>query len=673
MRFVQHPQRRGGAQEPPVACVLPSLLLCSIREKKAFMSASAPSEPPGSASAQHPRSSLAVLALGAIGVVFGDIGTSPLYTMKEAFGGAHGIGLSHDNVLGVLSLVFWSLMSFVTIKYVMFVMRADNRGEGGIMALMALVISSLGQGSRGRWLFMMLGMFGSALFYGDSMITPAISVLSAVEGLSVATPVLDAYVVPITVAVIVGLFVVQFKGTATVGALFGPVTAVWFLVLAILGVAQIVHNPHVLTALNPAYAARFFAENGAHGFLALGAVVLAVTGAEALYADMGHFGKKPIRLAWLAVVFPALILNYFGQGALLLRDATAVEHPFYRMVPQWALYPMVGLATAATVIASQAVISGAYSLTRQAIQLGYCPRLAIRHTSEKEIGQVYMPWINWVLLSAVLILVLGFQSSSALASAYGIAVTGTMVIDTILLFFVITRIWKWGVVPGVVICGTLLGIDLCFFGANSVKILSGGWFPLAIAVVVFALISTWRRGRELLYDRLRPGAIPLEPFLASIALHPPTRVPGTAVFLTAGREGVPHAMLHNLNHNKVLHERVVLLTVQTEDVPYVPDAQRIEFADLGAGFYRATVHYGFKDEPDLPAALQLPNALGLQFDMMETSFFLSRQTIVPTKAPGMALWREKLFAAMSRNSVSATEFFRIPTNRVVELGTQVEI
>ncbi len=620
-----------------------------------------------------PRSGLFALALGAVGVVFGDIGTSPLYTMKEAFGPAHGLALTHDNVLGILSLVFWSLMLFVTIKYVTFIMRADNRGEGGIMALLALVVGTTPRGSRGRWWLMTLGMFGAALFYGDSMITPAISVLSAVEGLSVATWVFDPYIVPITVAVIIVLFIVQFKGTGIVGALFGPITVCWFVVLAVLGVSQIVHNPHVLHALNPAWAVGFFVDNRIAGFLALGAVVLAVTGAEALYADMGHFGKNPIRLAWLGLVFPALILNYFGQGALLLSDPSAVEHPFFRMVPSWALYPMVVLATLATVIASQAVISGAYSLTRQAIQLGYCPRLAIRHTSESEIGQVYMPWINWALLAAVLLLVVGFRSSSALASAYGIAVTGTMAIDTILLFFVITRIWKWGQTPAWVICGVLLFVDLAYFAANSVKILQGGWFPLAIAGGVFTVISTWRRGREILFERLRPGAIPIEPFLASIAIHPPQRVPGTAVFLTAGREGVPHAMLHNLSHNKVLHERVVLLTVMTEDVPYVTDENRLEIDDMGEGFYRMSVRYGFKDEPDLPAALQLPNTLGLEFSLMETSFFLSRQTIVPTKAPGMAMWREKLFATMSRNASSATEFFRIPTNRVVELGTQIEI
>ncbi|MBI1394546.1 MAG: potassium transporter Kup [Betaproteobacteria bacterium] len=619
------------------------------------------------------RSSLFALALGAVGVVFGDIGTSPLYTMKEAFGGLHAVSLSHDNVLGVLSLIFWALMIIVTLKYVTFVMRADNRGEGGIMALMALVVGTTKAGSRGRWFLTVLGMFGAALFYGDSMITPAISVLSAVEGLNVATPVFDPYIIPITIVVILGLFFVQFKGTGTVGAMFGPITAVWFIVLAVLGVIQIVNNPHVLRALNPAYAMGFFANNGMLGFLALGTVILAVTGAEALYADMGHFGKKPIRLAWLGFVVPALVLNYFGQGALLLRDPATVANPFYHMAPDWALYPMVILATMATVIASQAVISGAYSLTRQAIQLGYCPRLAIRHTSEKEMGQVYMPWINWVLLFAVLALVLGFQSSSSLASAYGIAVTGTMAIDSILLFFVFHRLWKWNRLAALGLSGFFLVVDLAFFGANSIKLFQGGWFPVAIALVVFTLISTWRRGRELLFTQLRPGAIPLEPFVASVMVSPPTRVEGTAVFLTAGREGVPHALLHNLNHNKVLHERIVLLTVVTEDVPYVPDDQRLETESLGSDFYRITVHYGFKDEPDLPAALQLPNDLGFKFDMMTTSFFLSRQTIVPTRAPGMALWREKLFATMSRNAGTVTDFFQIPTNRVVELGTQVEI
>ncbi|MCW5625241.1 MAG: potassium transporter Kup [Burkholderiales bacterium] len=647
--------------------------MTSSTDPSAASNGAAPPDPPSGSGPAHPQSRLLALALGAVGVVFGDIGTSPLYTMKEALSGSHSVALTHDNVLGILSLVFWSLMLFVTLKYVTLVMRADNRGEGGMMALMALVAGTTRQGTRGRWWLMTLGIFGAALFYGDSMITPAISVLSAVEGLSVATPVFDPFIVPITVVVIIGLFIVQFKGTAAVGTLFGPITVLWFVVIAVLGVRQIVANPHVLLGLNPAYAVGFFVENRLHGFLALGAVVLAVTGAEALYADMGHFGKKPIRLAWLTLVFPALGLNYFGQGALLLADPTAVENPFYRMVPSWGLYPMVALATLATVIASQAVISGAYSLTRQAIQLGYCPRLAIRHTSEKHMGQVYMPWINWVLLIAVLTLVVGFRSSSALASAYGIAVTGTMAIDTILLYIVITRIWKWGTATGLLIAGVFLTVDLAYFLANSVKIFQGGWFPLVIAAVIFILISTWRKGRQLLFERLRPGAIPLEPFLASIEIHPPSRVPGTAVFLTAGREGVPHALLHNLKHNKVLHERIVLLTVTTEDEPFVPDERRLEIEPLGSEFYRMTVHFGFKDEPDLPEALQLPNTAGIEFSMMETSFFLSRQTIVPTRSAGMALWREKLFAAMSRNSSSATEFFGIPTNRVVELGTQIEI
>ena len=623
---------------------------------------------------EHAKQGQIGLAIGAIGVVFGDIGTSPLYAIKESFGGSHHLALNHDNVVGVLSLMSWALFSIVTLKYVTLIMRADNRGEGGIMALMALVRRSLHKNDQLRWLLLGLGMFGAALFYGDGMITPAISVLSAVEGLEVATPVLKPYVIPLTMAVITVLFVVQQTGTARVAALFGPIMVAWFLVLAALGLLSVAQTPSVLVALNPYYCFEFFVNNRGIGFLVLGAVVLAVTGAEALYADMGHFGKRPISLAWLWFVFPALLLNYFGQGALLLREPHTVQHPFFHLAPDWALYPMVALATLATVIASQAVISGAYSLTRQAIQLGYCPRLMIEHTSEKAIGQVYLPWINWTLYLAVIGLVLGFGSSSNLAGAYGVAVTATMAIDSLLIFFVMRKLWNWSLLVALPISSFFLFIDLSFFSANLLKIFEGGWFPVVVGVVVFVMLSTWKRGREILFAKLHPGAIPLEPFIKSITQHPPLRVPGTAVFLTASQEGVPHALLHNLNHNKVLHERVVLLTVRSEDIPHVPDSQRIDVVPLGHDFFRVTVHYGFKDEPDLPEALEGCKCKGLEFSMMETSFFLSRQTLVPMPdEPGMAFWREKLFAAMSRNATSATVFFKIPSNRVVELGTRIEL
>ena len=619
------------------------------------------------------RAGVLGLALGAVGVVFGDIGTSPLYAFKEAFGGSHNVPLTHDNVLGVLSLMVWSLFLIVTVKYVIVMMRADNRGEGGIMALIALVRRTVPQHTRLAWTLTTLGMFGAALFYGDGMITPAISVLSAVEGLDVATPLLHPYIIPITLLILTGLFLFQQLGTGSVGALFGPIMLAWFVVLAVLGLINIADQPSVLASVNPGYAVQFFQDNHWAGFLTLGAVVLAVTGAEALYADMGHFGKQPIRLAWLWLVFPSLLLNYLGQGALVLHQPAAIQHPFFHSAPDWALYPLVILATVATVIASQAVISGAYSLTRQAIQLGYCPRLMIEHTSEKEIGQVYLPWVNWGLYLAVAGLVLGFGSSSNLAGAYGIAVTGTMVATAVLAYVVVRRVWGWSAWRAVPVFAVLLTVDLAFLSANLLKIFEGGWFPLVVGAIVFVLLATWKRGREILFDRLRPGAIALEPFIRSITEHPPVRVPGTAVFLTASQEGVPHALLHNLNHNKVLHERVVLLTVRAEDIPHVGDAQRIDVEALGHNFYRLTVHYGFKDEPDLPRALELAKDKGLEFSLMETSFFLSRQTLVPTEAPGMALWREKLFAAMSRNSASATAFFRIPTNRVVELGTRIEL
>jgi KUP system potassium uptake protein len=612
--------------------------------------------------------------MGSVGVVYGDIGTSPLYALKECFRKTYGLTVNHDSVVGVLSLMAWALFVIVTIKYVTLMIRADNRGEGGIMALLALVHRSVGGEPRLRWLLLTLGMFGTGLFYGDGMITPAISVLSAVEGLEVATPLLKPYVIPVTLLVIAGLFFLQRTGTARVAALFGPVMCIWFAVLALLGIVGIARYPRVLEALNPLWAVRFFVDHGVRGFLVLGAVVLAVTGAEALYADLGHFGKRPIRLAWLCFVFPALLLNYFGQGALLLRTPEALQHPFYHLAPTWTLYPMVVLATLATVIASQAVISGTYSLTSQAIQLGYCPRMTIEHTSEKQIGQVYLPGINWGLCLVVMGLVLGFGSSSDLAGAYGIAVTATMAIDSILIFFVARRLWNWPLWVAVPVSVIFLLIDLSFFSANIVKILDGGWFPVVVAVIVFILLSTWKRGREILFERLRPEAIPIAPFIKSITDRPPVRVPGTGIFLTASQGTVPRSMLHNLNHNKVLHERVVLLTVSSEDVPYVSDERRADVDPLGYEFYRVTAHYGFKDEPDVPEALaQAAKHLGIEFNMMNTSFFLSRQTLVPTLAPGMALWREKLFAAMSRNAANDTAFFKIPANRVVELGTWIEL
>ncbi len=620
----------------------------------------------------HKEGKLA-LAVAAIGVVFGDIGTSPLYTMKEVFHGAHGIAPTHDSVLGALSLVLWALLIVVSLKYVVFIMRADNRGEGGIMALLALTLKNSPRDTRSRWLLMSMGLFGAALFYGDGVITPAISVLSAVEGLELAAPGLAPYVIPITLMVLVGLFLIQRKGTASVGALFGPVMLVWFVTLAVLGMINIIAVPEVLYAVNPWYAVHFFIAHQWHAFLALGAVVLAVTGGEALYADMGHFGRMPIRAAWFGFVLPALLMNYFGQGALLISHPSAIENPFYLMAPTWALYPMIALSTLATVIASQAVISGAFSVTRQAIQLGYCPRLEIQHTSENEIGQVYVPAINMALLGAIIVLVLGFKSSTNLAAAYGIAVTGTMAIDTVLAVVVAHHLWGWGWLRSGIVATFFLLIDLSFFSANALKIPQGGWFPLLVGVMVFILLSTWKRGRELLLKKMHSTAIALEPFLASIANHPPLRVPGTAVFLTASAEGVPHAMLHNLIHNKVLHERVILLTVITEDVPHVPDIDHVEVQPLGNNFYRLIMRFGFKDEPDIPATLMMCDTYALDFNMMETSFFLSRETVIPTVAPGMALWREKLFVSMSRNAGSVTAYFKIPTNRVVELGTQVEL
>ena len=622
---------------------------------------------------EQARQGVLGLSVAAIGVVFGDIGTSPLYTLQAVFAGNHPLTVNAANVMGILSLIFWALMIVVSLKYVLFIMRADNNGEGGIMASLALVQRAVPSGTRKSWILLGMGIFGASLFYGDGMITPAISVLSAVEGLKVATPALAPLVVPISLIVLLLLFVIQRRGTRQVGNWFAPIMVVWFLVLAFLGILNILRTPEVLYALNPYYGFNFFATHGRYGFLVLGAVVLAVTGAEALYADMGHFGRGPIRLAWFWFAMPALLLNYFGQGALLIRHPAAIANPFYLQAPGWALFPLIGLATVATIIASQAVISGAFSVTRQAIQLGYLPRMQIVHTSEHEIGQIYIPFINWALLVGVVALVIGFGSSSSLAAAYGIAVTGTMAINTILGFVVVVSLWHWNrwIATAGLVC--FLTVDLAFFTSNMVKIVDGGWFPLLIGLIVFTLLSTWKRGRQVLLQRLQTGSIALEPFVQGMIAHPPTRVPGTAVFLSASTEGVPHALLHNLAHNKVLHERVVFLTVLTEDIPYVQANKRMQIEDMGHGFYRIYLHFGFQDAPHIPKALLLCKQAGISFDMMQTSFFLSRETIISTGMPGMAPWREHLFITMARNAESAMSFFRIPTNRVIELGSQVEI
>jgi KUP system potassium uptake protein len=622
---------------------------------------------------QAPPARLLPLAVGAIGVVYGDIGTSPLYTLRTAFTGSYGLSLTPQNVLGVVSVIFWALLIVVTLKYITLIMRADNRGEGGILALTALVSRGIESQDRLRWWLVGLGIFGAAMFYGDGMITPAISVLGAVEGLGVIAPSLHPYIVPASVVILVALFAIQRKGTAGLGAVFGPVMMAWFVALAVLGAHSIGRNLAVLEALEPVYAFRFIAGNPGTAFVAFGAVVLAVTGTEALYADMGHFGRSPIRRAWLFFVFPALLLNYFGQAALVLDNPAAIRNPFYLLAPDWGRVPLLLLATAAAIIASQAVISGAFSLTRAAIQMGYSPRLTIMHTSERAIGQIYIPFINWMLLAAIVALVVGFGNSDNLAGAYGIAVTMAMLIDSILIFVVMRRLWNWSIVAAVLIATPLLLIDLTFLASNALKIPEGGWFPLLIGAVVFTLLTTWKRGRSLLMRRLSEDAMPLDLFIQSIEASPPTRVPGTAVFLTSTQNRVPHALLHNLKHNKVLHERVVFLTIVTEDIPYVPDEERYEIKPLGCDFFRMVANYGFKDDPDVPELLEDCGRRGFVFDMMETSFFVSRETLIATVTPGMALWREKLFVSMSKNATKASEFFQVPTNRVVELGTQVEL
>ncbi|HRD48323.1 MAG: potassium transporter Kup [Candidatus Competibacter sp.] len=623
-------------------------------------------------SAHESKSRPSALIIGAIGVVFGDIGTSPLYALKETFAGHHPMAVEPASILGVLSLIFWTIMALVTLKYVAIIMRADNRGEGGSLALLARV-TELTRNSRATWFVTMLGIFAAALFYGDSMITPAISVLSAVEGLEVVAPQFKEYVLPITAIVLTGLFWIQRHGTGVVGRFFGPVMCAWFGVLAVLGALSIWEAPAVLAALNPVHAAEFLFRHPWESFLALGAIVLSVTGGEALYTDMGHFGKFPIRAAWFGFVLPALVLNYYGQGALLLKDPTAIQSPFYLLAPGWALIPMVALATAATVIASQAVISGAFSVARQAVQLGYLPRMQIVHTSHMEAGQIYVPFTNWTLYLAVMALVFGFQSSSNLAAAYGIAVTGTMMIDTILVAFVIFLAWRWNPWLAAPLLGALLLIDLAFFSANAIKLLQGGWFPIVIALASFTTLTTWRRGRRLLFKEMGNLTMPLDQFIRSIENRSLKQVSSTAVYLTSRPEGAPSALLHNIKHNEVLHARNVLVTVLTAEVPHVAEADRVEVVNLGQSFYRVFVRYGFMEQPDIPKAMEACGEKGLAFDLDKTSFFLSREVVVPKLAPPMMLWRELYFIWMLRNAQSATDFFRIPTNRVVELGTLVEI
>ena len=618
-----------------------------------------------------PGRSVLKLMLGAIGVVYGDIGTSPLYVMKESFAGAHPLALDEAHVFGVVSLIFWSVTAIVTVKYLAFMMRADNNGEGGSLALLALVTRIVG-GRRRSFLITVLGIFAAALFYGDSMLTPAISVLSAVEGLEFAVPAARHYVIPITLAILIALFLIQAKGTASVGALFGPVMCVWFLLLAILGAINLAARPGILLALDPRYAVDFFVIDGWKAFLALGSVFLALTGAEALYADMGHFGKRPIRLAWLTLMLPALMLNYMGQGALLLSDPAAVANPFYSMAPTWAVLPMVAMATMAAVIASQAVISGAFSVTRQAIQLGYLPRMRIIHTSAREIGQVYVPFVNWMLLAFIVALVLGFRSSNNLAAAYGVAVNGTMAIDSILLMAVVVLKWRWSLPKALALGAMLLVVDLAFFISNATKIPYGGWFPLVVGLVVFVLLTTWKKGRGLLAVQVQSGAMPVDAFLKS-ARKRLQRVGGTAVFLTHNIDGVPSALLHNCKHNKVLHERVLLMTVMVEEVPHIDVRAQLEVKVLAPDFYRVFLRYGFQDDPDVPEALARSDEFGPTFNILDTSFFLSRETIIPGDQPGMSLWREHLFSWMARNAATSMDFFQIPPNRVVELGTQVEI
>ncbi len=618
-----------------------------------------------------PKSSLSALTIGAIGVVFGDIGTSPLYALQTTFTGTHSLPVVEANVLGILSVMFWTIMLLVSLKYVVIIMRADNHGEGGSLALLALVGELTAPYPKTKWLLTALGVFAAALFYGDGMITPAISVLSAVEGLDLVSHEFKNYILPITLLVLTGLFFIQKRGTSVVGMAFGPIMVFWFLCLGAFGILSIAENPAVLWAINPVYAFRFLSHDPWVAFLALGGVVLAITGGEALYADMGHFGKYPIRLAWFYFVLPALVLNYFGQGALLLHNPKAIESPFYLLAPAWALVPLVLLATAATVIASQAVISGAFSIASQSVQMGFLPRMEVRQTSDKAQGQIYVPLTNWSLYLAVVFLVFTFQSSSNLAAAYGIAVTGTMTITTILIAFVMVLYWRWSPLLVIPLITILFVVDFTYFAANAMKMAQGGWFPIGIAIISFTVLTTWKRGRSLLFARIASQEVPLQAVIDGMDSVP--RVPGTAVFLSPMTTGAPTAMLHNVKHNHVLHERNILLTVVVENKPYVTTGNRLLVDDLGKNYYRVRVFFGFMETPDLPAALALCAPLGLSFDMMDTSFFISRAMIVASATPGMSKWRERLFVSLSRNAMNAADFFKIPTNRVIEMGTRVEI
>jgi KUP system potassium uptake protein len=617
---------------------------------------------------------LALLSLGALGVVYGDIGTSPLYALRECFSGPHGLAATHDNVLGVLSLIFWALTIIISVKYIGVIMRADNRGEGGILALTALFgpMHNVKVGDR-RPLYMVLGIAGAALLYGDGMITPAVSVLSAVEGLKVATPAFANYVVPITVVVLTALFAVQRTGTARVGAMFGPFMVVWFVTIGTLGLLELAREPGILIAINPTHAVDFFFENHWHGFVVLGSVFLAVTGGEALYADMGHFGRRPIRLAWFALVFPALLLNYFGQGALLLGNAQAAVNPFYFLAPSWAVVPLVILSTGAAVIASQALISGAFSITRQAVQLGLAPRLVVKHTSASEIGQIYVPAINWALLVAAIGLVIGFGTSSNLAGAYGVAVTATMAITTLLAHRVMREKWGWSAFAAGGVTALFLAVDLSFLGSNLLKIPAGGWFPLLIGAIGYLLLGTWQRGRQLLYERLSEHTVPLQLLLGDIAAEPPTRIKGTAIFMTAQPDGVPYTLLYNLRHNQVLHDRIIFLTVITAEIPRVPVQDRVEITQLAEGFYRVSASCGFMEDPDVHEILERCREKGLAVPIEATTFFIGRETLLASDRPGMPKWRDHLFAVMSRNTTRITTSFNIPTDQVIEIGAQVEL